>query len=131
MDFVYISKSAKVKKDNIDVSVSYIKTQNTKAQFELKFSFSASTKEKSFKSINYIVCAYADSDPAKIWFKGVSDENIGYKLAKTGGKRLICSPFGLAKVVKTPKDFVGNYELFYEPNLRMWYIDRNKKIGGE
>lgn len=127
MSFIYVTKNArrtKTRKD-ADVIVSYVKIHGGNYPTDLKFSFSEAIKEKAFKNVEYLVCAYDKEQPTRIWFSGDASK-IGYKLfnPKSKGTRFIFQPSGLAKIVKDPAKFAGDYELKYALTEKMWFIEK-------
>ena len=131
MSMVYITKSKNRTgaQNDMDVVVSYNKVHRSAEPCVLRFSFSETIKEKAFKHDSYIMFAYDRDKPTRIYVTG-ADEVNGYKLSRLSGdsKRYYCAPSKLADVVKAPKVFIGNYFLDYDPDVRMWFIDCDKKF---
>lgn len=129
MNFVYITKARRSQIANsTEVSVSYNKTNGKNNPSDFRFSFSESIKSKVLRNIEYLVVAYDSDCPDRIWFKEDTEEH-GFKLYRGNGKgRYVFTPSGLANIVDIPTSFVGDYELLFDPIIKMWYIDRNEKI---
>lgn len=129
MNFVYITKSRRsLIGDSIDVSASFNKTNGKDNPSDFRFSFSETIKSKVFRNVEYLVAAYDSDCPNRIWFKE-DTEDRGFKLFRGKGKgRFILTPSGLGALVDDPTSFVGDYDLLYDPMIKMWYIDRTEKL---
>lgn len=129
MNFIYITKKHTKAVEDTEVSVTWSKQGGKYHHPDLRFSFSDAIKEKAYKNVSYLIGAYDKDEPSKIWFVK-SDEHRGYKLSKSQkSNRFTFTPTGMAKVIKDPMRFVGNYDLYYDPYVKLWYIDCNKKDG--
>ena len=130
MNFIYVVKGCTGKRrvpENIDCSITYIKRKARNGEMQFRVSFSPSIVAKAFRNIGYLICAYDTDRTERIWFKD-GDKDTGYKLQNSDSTRYVLAPNGLSDIVDEPKSFVGDYELMFDPIVKMWYIDRDQKI---
>ena len=128
MNFIYITKKVVRSDDGNEVSVTWSRPGGKMRNPDLRFSFSESIKIKAFKKADYLVAAYDRDIPTRIWFD-CSDKTAGYKLSKSERSyRYVFCPTGMADVIENATRFVGNYELYYDPIVKMWYIDSEKRV---
>ena len=127
MNFIYVTKQRHIFVDCTEVAVTYIRALGKDKECDFKFSFNQNIVDKVFRNVDYLVAAYDTDCPNKIWLKE-STKDMGYKLVEKSNKRKTLTPTGLARVVDNPESFIGDYQLMYDHQIKMWYIDRTEKI---
>ena len=127
MNFVYVTKQKHTFVDSVEVAVTYIKALGKNRESDFRFSFSESIITKVFRNVDFLIAAYDTDSPDKLWLKD-ANKDMGYKIVSKTGTRKTFTPIGLADLVDDPQSFVGDYELKYDHQIKMWYIDRTEKI---
>lgn len=132
MNFVYAIKTntrrGQTDIDLIDVIVTIGKTDLKVSPKTLRFSFSKSVKEKAFTKVDYLIPAVDTDNPSRIYF--LAENKRGYKLAPGSGKgqRFYLVPSTLSMIIDNIEDYVGDYDLQFDPVCNMWFVDSTKKI---
>lgn len=109
-----------------DVSASYTLKNGKSRQKRMRFSFSPKAATMIVGQGEFIVVGTDDKKPDRIYF-AKANSLTGYKLSAVGrSDRRAFSPNTVKNI--TPTAFIGYYNLRYDKDAQLFYIDKNFKI---
>ena len=116
-ELIWTTKSNSKNSSEADVSISINKNGNNKSQFSFRFRNNSFLRFTKNEFVEFAVTG------ARIYFRE-SNVKEGFKLSTKTQNNKNCG----FKTVKDLNKFIGDYELLWDSQLRLNYIDLNKKI---
>lgn len=131
MEFITKRRVGRGCENTSDFSFSVNRTgKSNRSQYSVVLSFSPKAEKMCFSGVSYVKIAFVGT---RLYFCG-ANSNDGYKITHCRGR----GARGAVKIVigemlkkYSCHDWIGSYNVKYDPNENLWYVSRDEKIVGE
>lgn len=122
----------RVSRDDVSVTFSTLFTRkNGKRILGLRFSFSERAIRVLFNNLDddkYLIAGQDEKNKGRIYFSP-SDKKSGFKLTLNKGSKRPYTTFGDSFRVENEKSFIGAYDLQYDAENKLFFIENTMKKG--
>lgn len=131
MEFITKGKAGRGNASTSDFSFFVNQSGNSKCRkYSVVLSFSQKAEKMCLSGFSYVKIAFVGT---RLYFCG-ANSNDGYKIGHTrtrGSRGHVKIAIGERLKKYSCYDWIGSYNVKYDPNENLWYVSRDEKIAEE